>query len=57
MSYVVKSDVITGIKGKKYYKGETVKVEFFHPEHALQLEKLGYLSKVNSKKVDLKDKS
>lgn len=49
MDYIVESDSITGIRGKKYFKGQNVKTEFFHSGHAAQLEKSGFLSKLSLK--------
>ena len=55
MEYIVKADNITGIKGAKYKKGDTVKDFFFHPGHAKDLEGKGFLEKVGAKKPS-KDK-
>lgn len=52
--YTVKADVITGIKGAKYRKGDVVKENFFHVGHAKEMESKGFLELIGgvTKKKD-----
>jgi hypothetical protein len=61
MTYIVKAEIITGIKGKKYKKGSKVGSECFHPGHAGILEQMGHIEKEvqaeKSKPTPKEDKS
>lgn len=49
-SYIVKADVITGIRNAKYRKGATVYEHFFHPGHAKEMESKGFIESTEEPK-------